>query len=144
MSKPFNVRVYGIVIEDNQVLICDELINGYKMTKFPGGGLEFGEGTIECVIREFNEEMNIEVEVIEHIYTTDFFQQSAFNSKEQMLSIYYKIKLLEVPKLNFKAKRYDFEGIENQIQFRWLDINSIDKMDLSFPIDQYVLNFIKP
>jgi len=144
MSKPFNVRVYGIVIEDNQVLICDELINGYKMTKFPGGGLEFGEGTIECVIREFNEEMNIEVEVIEHIYTTDFFQQSAFNSKEQMLSIYYKIKLLEVPQLNFKAKRYDFEGIENQIQFRWLDINSIDKMDLSFPIDQYVLNFIKP
>lgn len=144
MSKPFNVRVYGIVIEDNQVLICDELINGYKMTKFPGGGLEFGEGTIDCVIREFNEEMNIEVEVIEHIYTTDFFQQSAFNSKEQMLSIYYKIKLLEVPQLNFKAKRYDFEGIENQIQFRWLDINSIDKMDLSFPIDQYILNFIKP
>lgn len=144
MSKPFNVRVYGIVIEDNQVLICDELINGYKMTKFPGGGLEFGEGTIDCVIREFNEEMNIEVEVIEHIYTTDFFQQSAFNSKEQMLSIYYKIKLLEVPQLNFKAKRYNFEGIENQIQFRWLDINSIDKMDLSFPIDQYVLNFIKP
>ena len=144
MSKPFNVRVYGIVIEDNQVLICDELINGYKMTKFPGGGLEFGEGTIDCVIREFNEEMNIEVEVIEHIYTTDFFQQSAFNSKEQMLSIYYKIKLLEVPQLNFKAKRYDFEGIENQIQFRWLDINSIDKMDLTFPIDQYILNFIKP
>ena len=144
MSKPFNVRVYGIVIEDNQVLICDELINGYKMTKFPGGGLEFGEGTIDCVIREFNEEMNIEVEVIEHIYTTDFFQQSAFNSKEQMLSIYYKIKLLEVPQLNFKAKRYDFEGIENQIQFRWLDINSIYKMDLSFPIDQYILNFIKP
>ena len=144
MSKPFNVRVYGIVIEDNQVLICDELINGYKMTKFPGGGLEFGEGTIDCVIREFNEEMNIEVEVIEHIYTTDFFQQSAFNSNEQMLSIYYKIKLLEVPQLNFKAKRYDFEGIENQIQFRWLDINNIDKKDLTFPIDQYVLNFIKP
>ena len=144
MSKPFNVRVYGIVIEDNQVLICDELINGYKMTKFPGGGLEFGEGTIDCVIREFNEEMNIEVEVIEHIYTTDFFQQSAFNSKEQMLSIYYKIKLLEVPQLNFKAQRYDFEGIENQIQFRWLDINNIDKKDLTFPIDQYVLNFIKP
>ena len=144
MYKPFNVRVYGIVIEDNQVLICDELINGYKMTKFPGGGLEFGEGTIDCVIREFNEEMNIEVEVIEHIYTTDFFQQSAFNSKEQMLSIYYKIKLLEVPQLNFKAQRYDFEGIENQIQFRWLDINNIDKKDLTFPIDQYVLNFIKP
>jgi 8-oxo-dGTP diphosphatase len=144
MSKPFNVRVYGIVIEDNQVLICDELINGYKMTKFPGGGLEFGEGTIDCVIREFNEEMNIEVEVIDHIYTTDFFQQSAFNSKEQMLAIFYKIKLLEVPQLKFKAQRYDFEGIENQIQFRWLDINNIDKKDLTFPIDQYVLNFIKP
>ena len=76
MSKPFNVRVYGIVIEDNQVLICDELINGYKMTKFPGGGLEFGEGTIDCVIREFNEEMNIEVEVI-----TIFILQTSFSNR---------------------------------------------------------------
>ncbi|MFN5439619.1 MAG: NUDIX hydrolase, partial [Bacteroidota bacterium] len=41
----FNIRVYGILIsDDNQVLVSDEFIRGNYYTKFPGGGLEFGEG----------------------------------------------------------------------------------------------------
>ncbi len=76
----FNVRVYGILInEQKQVLVSDEFIRGSYYTKFPGGGLEFGEGTRDCLKREFMEEMNLKVEIGEHIYTTDFFQLSAFN-----------------------------------------------------------------
>ena len=42
----FNIRVYGILINDaKQVLVSDEYIRGTYITKFPGGGLEFGEGT---------------------------------------------------------------------------------------------------
>ena len=74
----FNVRVYGILIKDGKVLVSDEYIKGNKITKFPGGGLEFGEGTIECIKREFIEEMQLPVEVISHFYTTDFFVSSAF------------------------------------------------------------------
>ncbi len=75
----FNVRVYGILVNDkNQILLSDEIIRGNFYTKFPGGGLEIGEGTRECLKREFKEEMNLEVEVEKHFYTTDFYQQSAF------------------------------------------------------------------
>jgi 8-oxo-dGTP pyrophosphatase MutT (NUDIX family) len=75
----FNVRVYGILLGENgQVLVTDELIRGAYITKFPGGGLEFGEGTRDCLKREFKEEMDLDVEVGDHLYTTDFFQMSAF------------------------------------------------------------------
>src|SRR3954464_7827479 len=88
----FNIRVYGLLINDKkQVLVSDEYIRGGYYTKFPGGGLEFGEGTRDCLKREFMEEMNLDVAVGEHLYTTDFYQMSAFNPKLQIISIYYYV-----------------------------------------------------
>ena len=92
----FTIRVYGILINDQkQVLVSDEFIRGNYYTKFPGGGLELGEGTRDCLKREFKEEMDLEVEVGDHIYTTDYFQVSAFNPEHQIISIYYYAKALE-------------------------------------------------
>jgi len=86
----FNVRVYGILLdEEKKLLVSDEFIRGAYITKLPGGGLEFGEGTRECLKREFMEETGLDVTVGDHIYTTDFFQISAFNQKDQIISIYY-------------------------------------------------------
>ena len=92
----FNVRVYGILInEQQQVLVSDEYIRGAYYTKFCGGGLELGEGTIDCLKREFMEEMNLRVHVTAHLYTTDFYQRSAFNPAHQIISIYYYAHPLE-------------------------------------------------
>jgi ADP-ribose pyrophosphatase len=92
----FNIRVYGILVNDQQqVLLSDEFIRGKYYTKFPGGGLEFGEGTRDCLAREFLEEMNLRVEVGEHIYTTDHFQLSAFHPDHQIVSIYYYAHALD-------------------------------------------------
>ena len=78
----FNIRVYGILINDHKkVLVSDEYIRGNYYTKFPGGGLEFGEGTRDCLVREFKEEMDLAVEVGEHLYTTDFFPAFGFPSR---------------------------------------------------------------
>src|SRR5471030_532993 len=98
----FNVRVYGLLINDNnEVLISDEQEYGMRFTKFPGGGLEFGEGTIEGLKREFIEECNAEIEVIGHFYTTDFFVKSAFNNS-QVVSVYYLVTNMDTLHLNFK------------------------------------------
>ena len=71
-----SVRVYGILINaEKQVLVSDEFIRGGLYTKFPGGGLEVGEGTRDCLKREFMEEMGLLVEVGDHIYTTDFYMK---------------------------------------------------------------------
>jgi 8-oxo-dGTP diphosphatase len=87
MEKRFNIRVYGICIQGGKVLINEELIRGQKVIKFPGGGLDWGEGTIACLKREWREELAIDINVTGHFYTTDFFQDSAFDNS-QVISIY--------------------------------------------------------
>jgi len=87
----FNVRVYGLWISQGAVLVCEEYIRGAQVLKFPGGGLELGEGTLDCLHREFREEMNLEISVLGHYYTTDYFQPSAFDDS-QVLSIYYAVE----------------------------------------------------
>src|SRR3954463_3659823 len=106
----FNIRVYGILInEKKQVLVSDELIRGNRYTKFPGGGLEYGEGTRDCLKREFLEEMNLEVEVGEHLYTTDYFQPSAFHPDHQIISIYYFVKPLQKIAVRLSNTAFDFD-----------------------------------
>src|SRR5438105_10392546 len=106
-----NLRVYGILFGENKkVLVSDEYIRGGYYTKFPGGGLEFGEGTRDCLKREFMEEMGLNVEVTDHIYTTDFFQLSAFNPSHQIISIYYLVKALEPITCAIRTSVFDFDS----------------------------------
>ena len=88
--RRFNVRVYGLLVnEHDQILVADELIRGKYTTKFPGGGLELGEGLIDGLIREFQEECGVQVAVEDHYYTTDFFVPSDFDDESQVISVYY-------------------------------------------------------
>jgi len=137
----FNIRVYGLLIYKNQVLISDEKYKSHLITKFPGGGLEVGEGLLDCLKREFKEECGIEIEVISHFYTTDFYQKSAFDDS-QLISIYYLIDTKEKQLFPTSEKLFNF--VENNDQcLRFQNIESISDEDLTFPIDQYVLKMIK-
>src|SRR5436309_1679233 len=99
----FTIRVYGILFDDNKrILVSDEFIRGGYFTKFPGGGLELGEGTRDCLIREFKEETGLDIIVGEHLYTTDYFQQSAFNANDQIISIYYFVEANNLGNLSVK------------------------------------------
>ncbi|MCW3102930.1 MAG: hydrolase [Bacteroidetes bacterium] len=143
-AKHFNVRVYGVLIENGKVLVCDELIKGHEITKFPGGGLEHGEGTIDCLKREFVEETGHAVEVTEHFYTTDFYQKSAYNPNHQIISIYYIVKPLEGFTVKSTDKVFDFVNKTDYAQtFRWVDVKTISGEDFTLPIDKKVGELIK-
>src|SRR5258707_14562251 len=106
----FNIRVYGILInKQKQVLVSDEFIRGNYYTKFPGGGLEFGGGTRDCLKREFKEEMDLEVKIGDHLYTTDFFQMAAFNPEHAIISIYYFAGSLEPIRARLSETPLDFD-----------------------------------
>ncbi|MDQ3191085.1 MAG: NUDIX domain-containing protein [Bacteroidota bacterium] len=145
MINKFNVRVYGIYLNENkELLLIDEFRNGVKFTKFPGGGLEFGEGTVDCLKRESLEELSQKIEITDHFYTTDFFQQSAFNKSEQLISIYYLMKIK--PPFNFliTQKLFDFKELkEGAESFRVVPLDQIKPEDLLFPIDKKVLLMLK-
>lgn len=143
--KKFNVRVYGILInEKKQVLVSDELIKQQKITKFPGGGLEFGEGTVDCLKREFIEELNLKVDVMTHFYTTDFFQPSAFHPDHQIISIYYLVKSNKMETIKTMKKRFDFTQLINNEQLvRWVSLDSISEKEFTFPIDKRVAAMLR-
>ncbi len=151
MSR-FNLRVYGVLInEKKQVLVSDEYIRGNYYTKFPGGGLEFGEGTRDCLVREFMEEMNLKVETGEHIYTTDYFQMSAFNPEHQIISIYYYAMALEEIKVPLRDKLFDFDDEQlaiyrqkNEIEtFRFVDWENFSEENVTLPLDKIVAGMVK-
>ena len=148
----FNIRIYGILInEKRQVLVSDEFIRGTYITKFPGGGLEFGEGTRECLAREFIEEMNLKVKITDHIYTTDFYQQSAFNAAHQIISIYYFVEALEPITAPLRSKPFDFDATQLKMYeetgetetFRFIDWENLSEETVSLPIDKIVVNLLK-
>ena len=140
MSKEinsFNLRVYAIIINNEQILISKELIEGEIIMKFPGGGVEYGEGILEALQREAKEELTQELKNISHFYTTDFFQKSSFNPKDQLISIYYTAQLTK------KLKNYSLSPLKNRPIFEWKNINDLESNHLHFPIDKHVLNRIK-
>src|ERR1700743_2666510 len=139
----FNVRVYGLLInESNEILISDEQEYGMHFTKFPGGGLELGEGLIDGLKREVVEECNAEVEVLEHFYTTDFFVKSAFNNS-QVISVYYLVKNITPLNLVFKTKVFDFDGEGEILQsFRWVKLSALGNEVFPFPTDQHVAKLL--
>lgn len=139
MTK-MNLRVYGLLINNSyQVLLSDEQEYGMRFTKFPGGGLEYGEGLIDGLKREFIEECNMEIEVLSHFYTTDFFVKSAFNDT-QIVSVYYLVKNTAPFILPVKTAVFDFDGEGDTLQaFRWADISLLQPDDVTFPIDQHVV-----
>jgi 8-oxo-dGTP diphosphatase len=141
----FNIRVYGIIINDNnEVLLSDEYVLDTKMTKFPGGGMHFGEGPVDCLKREAKEEFGQEIEIIGHFYTTDFFQPTLFYTDMQLISIYYRIKFNDSIRFKISQKPFDFEeNINGCISFRWKSINDLTADELTFPIDQHVANLLK-
>lgn len=138
----FNVRVYGLLINtNNEVLLSDEFEHNRQFTKFPGGGVELGEGLIDALKREFIEECNTKITVVSHFYTTDFYEKSSFNDS-QVLSVYYLVKEIEPLQLNFKTAVFDFDENAKQ-SFRWVNIHNLSEQDVTFKTDKTVVNLLK-
>ena len=143
--KHFNIRVYAIIMKDcHHVLLSDEYMMDMKMTKFPGGGLRFGEGPVECLRREAMEEFNQGIEIIRHYYTTDIFQRSLFFKDHQLISIYYLVQFTQPIKFKISSKPFDFSEMKNGNQsFRWGDLKKLAIEEMTFPLDRIVLGMLK-
>jgi 8-oxo-dGTP diphosphatase len=137
----FNVRAYFILFNEakDAVLVSDELIFGNAYTKFPGGGVDFGEGPVDTVVREAMEEMKQPIEVTGHFYTTDFYLPSFFHPADQIISIYYTASIIGVQQFRHAEIAFDFkQRIYNEESFRWVELSNIREDMFHFAADKRV------
>jgi 8-oxo-dGTP diphosphatase len=146
----FNVRVYGILFDAaNRLLVSDEYIRGEYFTKLPGGGLEFGEGTRECLAREYMEETGLTITVGDHLYTTDFFQMSAFKKTDQIISIYYYVHCEDLSVIKTTTTPFDFtleqtaDPNGTAESFRWVVWENLSEDTMHLPIDKVAIGLLK-
>lgn len=141
-NKRFNLRVYGIFVKKGgKVLLSTESRKGMTFTKFPGGGLQWGEGLNDCLKREIREELGIECKIKELFYLTEHFQESAFSSNDQLISVYYLLESPQINSITNGRKSLDPEEADNH--FYWHDLEDLVEDSLTFPIDREVLDLLK-
>jgi hypothetical protein len=95
--------------------------------------------------------MNLEVKVTDHIYTTDFFQLSAFNPAHQIISIYYFAEPLEPIRVTLREKPFDFDEREMSVYkktgetetFRFIEKHNFSEEIVTLPIDKIVAGIVK-
>ena len=139
--KTTNIRVYGIILNDkNQVLLSDEFRFGRQFTKFPGGGLEWGEGTKDCLKRELFEEMKLEAEIGDLFYVNDFMQISAFREDDQLFSFYYFVEQIESERIITGPQALTLT--EEGERFRWVQLSDLSPETVTFPVDKIVAEML--
>ncbi len=145
INNKYTIRVYGLLINENQeILLTDEIFQGMEITKFPGGGMEKGEGTIDTLKREFMEETGIEIEVKQHFYTTDFYQAALQNPDIQLISIYYFVEpISSIAKKNLEKFIENSGKLSNGIKFKFEKISDLQINDITLPIDKKVLQLLQ-
>ena len=137
-----NLRVYGIIFNDkDEVLVSDEFRFGSAFTKFPGGGLEWGEGTQDCLAREIKEELGLKCVVGDLFYVNGFFQQSAFRKDNQLTSFYYFVNEIDISKV--PITNHIIPLTEEGENFRWISRTEICADQMTFPIDKKVADLLR-
>lgn len=140
--KNFNLRTYAIIInESREVLVSDEMRFGRAFTKFPGGGLEWGEGLADGLKREIQEELGLDAEIGDLFYVNEFFQRSGFRKDDQLISFYYRISTIDVTSISVTEHEVPLK--EEGEKFRWVSLSAISEEMMTFPIDQVVVTELK-
>ncbi|WP_334124686.1 NUDIX hydrolase [Empedobacter brevis] len=135
--KPFNVRVYALLEHKGKLLVIHEPFQGKLIYKFPGGGLEFGEGTRDCLKREFKEELYLDVVIGTHFYTQDFFVRNAFDPTEQVLLIYYKVTITDKALSKLKVLDADIN------ELLWIKPTDLNAEKFTLDADKVVVELYK-
>jgi len=129
MEKYKHVGVYGVLEEDNKVLLIKKSRGPHKgKWDLPGGTIEFGEEPYEALKREFLEETGIsEIEATirsAKSYTIIYFFKE--NELEEMhhIGIIYTVKVIN--------HQYDLKihgDYEDSLGAEWISINDLANIE---------------
>ncbi|RPG81754.1 MAG: NUDIX domain-containing protein [Crocinitomicaceae bacterium TMED114] len=148
----FNVRVYfflldrpmvgGTLSAKTRILLSDECLAGRDCTKLPGGGLEFGEGPMDCARREAREELGQDIDLGPLVHVTGDFVRSAWRGEEQVLCHYYLATLPDPVDFRVADEPFDCDGQQRE-SFRWVPAQALNPEDFTFAVDRDALGSLR-
>jgi 8-oxo-dGTP diphosphatase len=120
-TNKVRVRVSGILIEQNQILLAKHVGIGDEgqLWSPPGGGIEFGEPMAETLKREFLEETGLIVQPIKLLYTNEYIGGSL-----HAVEFFFQVKRLsgEMKTGTDPELQDDYQMIK---EVTWLNIDQI-------------------
>jgi ADP-ribose pyrophosphatase YjhB (NUDIX family) len=130
----FSYRISGILIQNSKILLQKPTNDdGFA---FPGGHVSFGETNEETLIREFKEEIGVDIAVGELKWVGEIFFQWDKKPCHQ-ISITYLVNIKNGNKIPMEGKFMGMEEMENRkfnIEFYWIPLNEINKITI-YPIN---------
>ena len=120
----FKYRVSAIFIRDNKLLVNKYDENSYCL---PGGYVEIGETSMEAMLRELKEELNLDFDIINFAGVMENFFTNLKGQKTHGLDFYYYVKL----KNDNDFQLIDYNKIEIdkgnivQHQFSWIELDKL-------------------
>lgn len=130
----FSYRVAGVLIKEGKILVQNTNVD-YEYG-IPGGHVDFGETNAQTLIREFKEELNVEIRVGNLKYVGEIFFPWG-DKRCHQICLYYDISLVDDDSIPFEN---GFGGIEknkdqsSRIKFSWFPINKIMELAL-YPLE---------
>ncbi len=85
------IRVAGILVKDDRILLVRHEKNGKSYWLLPGGGVEFGETVEQALIREFKEEVGFSIQVGKLVLVNDSIPS---DRHRQVLNLYFVVSAL--------------------------------------------------
>lgn len=86
--RTIRIRVAGILIHDGKILLVKHEKNNETYWLLPGGGIEYGESVENALIREFQEEVGIDIKVGKLVLVHDSIPPKLFR---HVLNLYFLV-----------------------------------------------------
>lgn len=87
IDKP-RIRVAGITIQGDEILLIEHTKKDKKYWLVPGGGVDWGESTEEALIREYKEETNLDIEVKDFLF---FSEAISPDKNKHVINLYFLV-----------------------------------------------------
>jgi ADP-ribose pyrophosphatase YjhB (NUDIX family) len=125
-NQRFNFRAVAIIINNNKVLL--HKINENPYWSLPGGRVAFGETSENSVIREMQEELDVDCKILRPLWVIENFFHS-FNRDTHELAFYF---LMSVPdKLLARGDLFTQKEYDSILQFQWHSLDTIESVTLN-------------
>jgi ADP-ribose pyrophosphatase YjhB (NUDIX family) len=130
--KKIRIRVAGLVVEENKVLLIAHKKKGEIYWLLPGGGVEYQESLDEALKREFLEELGLSVTVGDIALIADSIEP---NGKRHIVNIVFWCNVIN------QSIRLGNEKILYDFSFK--HVNELADIVMYPPLNDYIIQLLQ-